>query len=181
MSSIYSLNTILHEHPTFICYKICIQICRSNLRTIWLVHYLKIWVTSWVVAYLKWCLIRWSFNHVVPKFSNSIYKTSLKYLCTISIDLLQFWWITLKCWLWPTIWRNIATCSSTQLCKLSMSKFLSLSSWHSLKKRCYSHTKHVDTLYIIAVVNFIQVFFAFPHPWFSKVHKWSEALKHVAF
>ena len=83
MSSIYCPNTILHEHPTFICYKICIQICRNNLQAVWLVHYLKIWVPSWVVAYLKWCLIRWSFNHVLPKFANSIqdlFEISMHYL-----------------------------------------------------------------------------------------------------
>jgi hypothetical protein len=174
MSSIYCPNTILHDHPKFICYKICTQACSNNLHIVCQIYYHKVRVPSWAVAYLMWCLIRWRSNHILPKFPTSIQDFS-----EISTHCLYrsppVLWITLKRWLWRTTWINIATCSSTLVCILSRSKFLSLSKLHSLKKGLFSCAACLYTQHHWSCKSYLSSFVV-PHPSRSEGHNRFESL-----
>ena len=71
MSSIYCPNTILHVIQHFFSTWYAPPIMHNYLWH-WFFQYLKIRIPSGAVSDLKWRLARWRFNHLMPKFPNSI-------------------------------------------------------------------------------------------------------------
>ena len=136
------------------------QIMQDLLLILLIIHYLKIWIPFVAVPDLKWCLIRWRFNQVMPKFPNSI-----EHLLKISMHCLN---IPPPILVYHSKMLVVAD-NMQKHCNLlfytamyAVSKqIFSPKQIAKLKERSSPHAKHVYTLYIIAVIDFVQVLLSF--------------------